>query len=124
MMPAVPSIEQELAALAVDQHDAADGHQKVDQREDDVAPVRLDVGQPALQKNVGVIADDGVDAGGCVAEQDDACQHERNNVLAAKKRIAGLRPPRKLRPFRRAISSISRNSRSACSGVRERRSAA
>src|SRR6202040_3519430 len=51
--------QQELSSLAVDQHNAADGHQKVNDGENNVAPMSLDVGETALQENVGVIADDG-----------------------------------------------------------------
>ena len=76
--------EEELAALAVDEHHADDGHQKVDDGEDDIAPVRAQVGEAALQENVGVVADDRVDAGGRVAEEDDAGEQKGNDVFAAQ----------------------------------------
>src|SRR4029077_7122542 len=56
--------EQELASLAVHQQHATDGHQEIHDCEKDVAPVSLDIGKATLQQNVGVVTNDGVDAGG------------------------------------------------------------
>ena len=47
----------------------------------------LDVGKTTLQKNIGVIADDGVDAGGLVTRENDAGQHERDYVFPAQERF-------------------------------------
>ncbi len=60
--------EEELATLAIHQRHAHDGHEEVHGGEDDVTPMGEDVGEAALQQDVGVVADDGVDAGGGVAE--------------------------------------------------------
>jgi len=54
--------EQELAAEPVNKRDADHGHSEVDDREEHVAPVRLEIGESALEKDAGVIEDDGVDA--------------------------------------------------------------
>ena len=87
MMPLVPDNEQELAALAVDQHHADHGHEKFTHGEKHVAPVRLQVGEPALQQNASVVADDGVDAGGCVAGENDAGEQKGNHVFALQQRV-------------------------------------
>ena len=50
----------------------------------------LEVGQPALEKDIGVESDDRIDAGGGVAGEDDAREQEGDDVFAAQKRIADL----------------------------------
>src|ERR1039458_5520265 len=51
----------------------------------------LNVGKAALQKNIGVIADDGVDAGGLIARENDTSQHKRNHVFPVQERFFNLR---------------------------------
>ena len=82
--------EEEFAPFAVNEKDAADGHHEIEKGEDDVAPVGLHVGKAALQEDVGVVANDGIDAGGSVAEENDAGQQERDDVLAVQERFLDL----------------------------------
>ncbi len=125
MIPEVPRMNRNLPPLAVHQRHAHHGHEKVDRGENDIAPVRLHVGESALQQNAGVEADDRVDAGGRVAGENHAGQQERDHIFAAQQRIAHLFAGRgaALRGSG-AVSSISLISRAACSSVRERSSAA
>src|SRR6266852_1272544 len=51
-------------------------------------PVRGDVGEPTLQKNVGVVCDDRVNARGLIAGEDDTREHERDHVLAPQERVS------------------------------------
>ena len=48
----------------------------------------LEVGEAALDEDVGVESDDGVDAGGGVAGEDDAGEQKGNDVFAAEERVA------------------------------------
>src|SRR6185437_16154296 len=82
--------EQESASFFIDKDHASDGQQEVDDGEEDVAPVGMEIGESALQKDVGVVGDDGVDSGRRVAEQDDAGEHERDHVLALEERLTDL----------------------------------
>ena len=63
----------------------------IDDRENNIAPVSGNVGEPTLQENVGVVSDDRIDSGQLVAGEDDASQHERNHILPAKQRVFCLR---------------------------------
>ena len=60
---------------------------KLTSRQNDIAPMRLHIGQAALKKNRGVVANNRIDAGGLIAGQDDAGQHKRNDVFAVKQRF-------------------------------------
>ena len=97
---------------------------KLTDREDDVAPVRVEIVEPALQQDAGVVADDGIDARGRVAEEDDAGQQEGNHIFAAQQRIAGSSRRSALRRGGARDVSISSSSSAACCGVRERSRAA
>ena len=87
--------EEELAALAVDEHDSDHRHQEIHRGEDDIAPVRLHVGKAGLNQDRRIIADDRIHAGQLVAGQDDAGQDEGDDVLAVQQRLAAPagRPP-------------------------------
>ena len=50
-----------------------------------------EIGETGLQEDGGVVAVDGVDAGGGVAGEDDAGEKEGNDVLAAEEGVAGGR---------------------------------
>jgi len=52
--------------------------------------VSLEVGQTALQQYVRVEADDGVDAGGLIAGENDAGQHKGNEVFTPQQRLFDL----------------------------------
>src|SRR5579863_1629560 len=82
--------QQKLTTFAIYQHDAAKGDQEVDDLKNQVSPVGCEIRQTALQKNVGVVADDGVNAGRLSGGQDDAGEYEGDNVLAAQQRFAGM----------------------------------
>ena len=84
--------QQELSPLAVHQQYAANGHHKIHDCEKNVAPMRLHVGKTTLQKNIRVVANDGVDTSGLVARENDASQHKRNYILAAQERFLNLGP--------------------------------
>src|ERR1022692_4273036 len=85
--PGASNRQQKFAPTAVDQQDASNGHQEIYNREEHVSPMSLDIGKAGLQKNVGVVSNDGVDASGLITGKDDAGQHKRNDVLAAQKRL-------------------------------------
>src|SRR5437762_14251265 len=65
----------------------AHGEQKIHERKDDIAPVRLNIGQATLQKNIGVVSDDRIDPGSRIAEQNDARQQKRDDVFAVQQRF-------------------------------------
>src|SRR5208282_3837643 len=96
-----PKGQEKFSTLSVHQHYAANGGKEIDQRENYVAPVRLNIGKTALQQNVCVVSEDGVDAGGLVAGQDHARQNERNHVLPSQKRFLDPFAGRALGFFRR-----------------------
>ena len=54
--------QKELPAFTVDQHDSAERHREVHDRKQDIAQMRGKVGQTALQENIGVEGDHGIDA--------------------------------------------------------------
>ena len=83
--------QQEFASLAVHQQDAANGHQEIHESEKNVAPMSLHIGKAALQKNVGVVPNDGVDAGCLVARKDDAGKNKWDHILSAQKRFLNFR---------------------------------
>ncbi len=87
MMPALPRDEQEFTSLAIDQQDAAHGHQEIHDGEEYVAPVSLNIGEAALQEDVSVVADDRIHAGGLVAGEDHAGEDEGNYIFPAEKRF-------------------------------------
>ena len=100
MTPALPSESRNFLPFRSTSNDAADGEQEIHQSEDHIAPMRLHVGKPALQKNVGVVADDGIDACGLVAGQDHASENERDHVLTAQQRFFDMSRPWTLGSFR------------------------
>ena len=76
--------EQKFSPFAVHERDGTDGHQKIDHSEDDITQMRLLVAQPRLNEDGGVVTDDGIDAGGLIARENDAGQHERDDVFTLK----------------------------------------
>ena len=89
---------------------------KLTDGQNDVAPVRPHIRQPALQQDGGVVANNRIDAGGLVAGENDAGQDKRNDVFAMPAAIP-VRPSRRLADFAfsaAAVSSISFNSIAAC----------
>jgi len=98
------------------------GHEEIDDGENDIAQWHGDR-KGGLQENAGVVSDDGIDAGGGVAGEDDESQHEGITYLRCKSDSARACLG-KLLLARCTVSSISRNSRPACSAERERSKAA
>ena len=87
MMPLVPIISRNLRPLRSTSVMPTMVIRKLTMVKSDVAPVRLQIGEAALQQNAGVVADDGVDAGGRVAGKNDAGQQKGDDVFAAQQRI-------------------------------------
>ena len=123
MMPAVPSESRNFRPLRSTSSNRADGHQKIDERENKVAKVRVLVAQAGLNENRRVVADDGIDAGGLIAGENDAGEQKRNDIFAAQQRFLDL-VAGGLGFSAATVSAISFNSISACASERERRSAA
>ena len=86
-MPVVPTVKRNLRPLRSTSCMPTMVMRKLRPVKSDVAPVGEDVGEAALQEDVGVEADDGVDAGGGVAGEDDAGKQEGEDVLAAEERV-------------------------------------
>ena len=123
IIPAVPIPRRNFRPFAVDQQHPAEGHCKIHDGEYDVAQVSGNIRQPALQQNICVVGDDGIDARGLIAGENDAREYEWDDILAAQEGLVcfgrescSFPPP--------ATSCISLSSRSACPGMRERRRAA
>ena len=57
----------------------------------------LNIGEPALQEDIGVIANDGVDAGGLIAREDHARQDKWDHIFPAQKRFFNFGSGRGLR---------------------------
>ena len=79
--------EEELATLAVDQHDPNKRHQELYGGEENITPVSTDIGEAALHQKADVVSRNGVDSGGCIAEQDRAREQEGNDIFALQKRF-------------------------------------
>ena len=58
-----PQNEEKLPSFAVHQGHADDAHEEVEKREQHIAPMGKQIGQPALQQDVCVVSNDRVDAG-------------------------------------------------------------
>ena len=78
MMPAVPTDKRNFH-----QQHTANGHQEIHDCEKNVTPMSLHIGETALQEDVGVIADDGIDARCLVARENHTGKDKRDHVLAA-----------------------------------------
>src|SRR6266568_7692738 len=78
--------EKKLASFAIHQQDSGNGYKEVHNRECNVAPVSLYIGEAALQKDIGVVTDDAVNSRQLVACENDASQQKWNHILAAHKR--------------------------------------
>ena len=82
--PGSPHREEKLAALAVHQHHAADRRKKIDDSENNVAPMRLHIRKTALQQDVCVVSNDGIDSRGLVAGEYHAGRQTESRTCAAK----------------------------------------
>ena len=66
--------KQDEAALAIDQGDSDEGHDGVEELDDQVAFGREADGEAGLLQNDDQKAEQGIDAGGLVADEDGACE--------------------------------------------------
>src|ERR1700722_12511430 len=55
--PRAAEREQKLASLAIDQQHAGNGHQEIDERKNNVPPMRLNVRKTALHQDMRVVSD-------------------------------------------------------------------
>src|SRR5579862_6624609 len=86
--------QQKLTTFAIHQHDSAKGYKEVDNLKNQVSPMSCEIRQTALQKDVGVVADNGVYARRLIRGQNDASEYEGDDVLTAQQRFARLSPGR------------------------------
>src|SRR5208282_3936255 len=76
--------EQKFTAFAVHQNDGANRSNKINNGKKEVTQMGLLVTKTRLNQYGRVVADDGIDAGGLIAGEDDAGQHKWNHVFAAE----------------------------------------
>ena len=93
--------EQKFSSLAVHEHEAADGHEEIDQHGKSAGKMSVQIGKAGLDQNRRIVTDDGIDAGELVAREDDTGQKKRDDVFAMQQRFADFFTGQKSLPFRR-----------------------
>ena len=86
-----PDQEQRLAAHAVDQRHAHEGHQEIGHSHDDRLHEGIRAVGPCHAENIGGVVDDGVDAVELVESRDHAGEQQRLEVFALEEPVLGLR---------------------------------